>query len=244
MPVRQRDHTPIFVRIGDTIRAQIEQGDLQVGDVLPSERDYAARLQVSRMTVRAALERLVNEGLLVRRHGHGTIVASAKITRPLGFVSFSQDIRRRGGRPGSQVVRCMAEVADSAVAAQLDLPVGARVILLERVRMADGEPLAVERAHLPFDRFPGLLHVDWASESLYTVLERDFGCCPAVADETVEAVLVNAADARLLAVPRHSPALYARRITRDDRGTPIESTDSLYRGDRYRMVLTRHRNER
>jgi GntR family transcriptional regulator len=76
---------------------------------------------------------------------------------------------------------------------------------------------------------------------LYTVLERDFGCCPVQADETVEAVLLNATDARLLGVPRSSPALYARRITRDDHGTAIESTDSLYRGDRYRMVLIRHR---
>lgn len=241
MTLRTHNPTPIFVQISDTLRQQIERGAFQVGDVIPSEREYATQLKVSRMTVRAALDKLVNEGLLVRRPGHGTIVAAAKISRPLGFMSFSQDMRLRGAQPSSRVVRCTAEVADSAVAAQLDLPVGARVVLLERVRMADGEPLAVERAYLPFDRFGGLLEIDWTRESLYAVLERDFGCAPSRSDETVEAVLVSAADARLLGVERNSPALYARRITRDDRGTPIESTDTLYRGDRYRMVLTRQR---
>jgi GntR family transcriptional regulator len=241
MPARSRDHTPIFIQISDTLRQQIEQGAFPVGAVIPSEREYAAQLKVSRMTVRAALDKLVNEGLLLRQHGRGTIVASAKINRPLGLMSFSQDMRLRGLQPSSRVLCCSAEVADLAVAAQLDLPVGARVIFLERVRMADGEPLAVERVYLPFDRFSRLLHIQWADESLYQVLERDFGCQPARADETVEAVLLNAPDARLLGVARHSPALHARRITRDERGTPMESTDTLYRGDRYRMVLTRQR---
>ncbi len=241
MMTRNHNPTPIFVQISDTLRQQIQRGAFQVGDVIPSEREYATQLKVSRMTVRAALDKLVNEGLLVRQPGRGTIVAAAKISRPLGFMSFSQDMQVRGARPSSRLVRCTAEVADSAVTAQLDLPVGARVVLLERVRMADGEPLAVERAYLPFDRFGGLLAIDWTHESLYAVLEREFGCQPSRSDETVEAVLVNAADACLLGVERNSPALYARRITRDDQGTAIESTDTLYRGDRYRMVLTRQR---
>jgi GntR family transcriptional regulator len=241
MAIRTHNSIPMFVQISDTLRQQIERGAFQVGDVIPSEREYATQLKVSRMTVRAALDKLVNEGLLVRQHGRGTIVAAAKISRPLGFMSFSQDMQLRGAQPSSRVVRCTAEVADSAVAAQLDLPVGARVVLLERVRMADGEPLAVERAHLPFERFGSLLGIDWSCESLYAVLEREFGCSPSRSDETVEAVLLTAVDARLLGVTRNSPALFARRITRDDRGTPIESTDTLYRGDRYRMVLTRQR---
>jgi GntR family transcriptional regulator len=241
MAARTHNPTPIFLQISDTLRQQIERGAFQVGDTIPSEREYATQLKVSRMTVRAALDKLVNEGLLVRRHGRGTIVAAAKISRPAGFMSFSQDMEVRGLRPSSRVVRCTAEVADSAVAAQLDLPVGARVILLERVRMADGEPLAVERAYLPFGRFSGLLAVDWTTASLYAVLEREFGCHPSLSEETVEAVLLTAADARLLGVARNSPALRAHRITRDDRSTPVESTDTLYRGDRYRMVLTRQR---
>lgn len=238
----RRNHTPIFIQISDTLRQQIERGELKVGDTLPSEREYAEQLKVSRMTVRSALDKLVNEGLLLRQHGRGTVVASSKINRSaLGFMSFSEDMRTRGLQPSSRVLRCASEVADSAVAAQLDLSVGARVIVLERVRMADDEPLALERVELPFDRFGGLLHKDLATRSLYAVLEEDFGCVPSFADETVEAVLLNPAQAKLLSVPRHSPALLARRITRDDRSAPVESVHTLYRADRYRMVLTRRR---
>lgn len=242
MNVSRHDPTPIFIQISDALRQQIERGELKVGDTLPSEREYAERLKVSRMTVRSALDRLVNEGLVQRQQGRGTVVAAIKINRSaLGFMSFSEDMRMRGLQPSSRVLRGVVEVADSAVAAQLGLVVGARVILLERVRLADGEPLALERVHLPFDRFNGLLDKDLATRSLYAVLEEDFTCFPSLADETVEAVLLTPPDARLLGVARHSPALLARRITRDDRGSAVESVHTLYRADRYRMVLTRTR---
>jgi GntR family transcriptional regulator len=115
------------------------------------------------------------------------------------------------------------------------------VVFVERVRLADGEPMAIERVYLPHDRFGGLLGQDLAQHSLYDLLEREFDCRPSLADESVEAVLLNAGDARLLGVPRNSPALLARRLTRDERGAPIESVHTLYRGDRYRMVFTRKR---
>jgi GntR family transcriptional regulator len=156
-------------------------------------------------------------------------------------MSFTEDMRTRGLTATSRVLRCSPETADATVAAQLDLPIGARVVFLERVRLADGEPMAIERVYLPYDRFGGLLGQDLAQRSLYDLLEQEFDCRPSLADETVEAILLNAADARLLGVPRNSPALMARRITRDDRGAAVESVQTLYRGDRYRMVFTRKR---
>jgi GntR family transcriptional regulator len=242
MQISRQDYTPIFVQISEAIRQQIERGELKLGDTLRSEREYAEQLGVSRMTVRAALDRLVNEGLLTRQHGRGTIVSANKINRSaLGFMSFTEDMQARGLHASSQVLKFTSEVADSAIAAQLDLSAGARVIFLERVRLADGEPLALERVYLPFDLFPGLLEKNLAEQSLYAVLERDYDCRPSLADETVEAVLLNATDARVLGVARNSPALLARRVTRDDRGTAIETVHTLYRADRYRMVFTRKR---
>lgn len=242
MRIDRRDHKPLFAQIGDAIRRQIESGDLKRGDAIPSEREYAEELGVSRMTVRAALDALVREGLLLRQRGRSTVVSAAKINRSaLGFMSFTEDMKTRGLLATSRVLQLSAEVADATVAAQLGLPVGARVVFLERVRLADDEPMALERAYLPHQRFGGLLGQDLAQHSLYDVLEHTFGCRPSLADESVEAILLNAADARLLGVPRNSPALLARRITRDERGEPVESVQTLYRADRYRMVFTRKR---
>lgn len=242
MHIRRRDDTPIFVQISDAIRQQIEQGLLSVGAVLPSERHYAEQLQVSRMTVRAAQEILVREGLLVRRHGRGTIVAAAKINRSAAaFMSFTEDMQARGLAASSQVLAFWEEAGTAVTAAQLGLAPGTNVVFLERVRLADGEPLALERVYLPGERFGALLTKNMAEHSLYAVLEHEFNCVPTVADETVEATLLSAADARVLAVGRHSPALLASRITRDADGVPVESVQTLYRADRYRMVLTRTR---
>jgi GntR family transcriptional regulator len=242
MHIRHRDNTPIFVQISDAIRQQIAQGVLKVGDVLPGERHYAEQLHVSRMTVRAAQDILVREGLLVRQHGRGTIVAAAKLNRSASaFMSFTEDMQARGLAASSQVLAFREEGADVPTAAQLGLPPGAPVVYLERVRLVDGAPLALERVYLPGERFGALLGKNMAEHSLYAVLEHEFNCSPTVADETVEATLLSAADARLLHVTRHSPALLASRITRDAQGVPIESVQTLYRADRYRMVFTRTR---
>lgn len=105
----------------------------------------------------------------------------------------------------------------------------------------NGEPMALERAHLPHARFAGIVTHDPARQSLYAVMEREFACQPVHADETIEAVRLNASGARLLGVPKGSPALLACRVTRDERGEIIEAVKTLYRGDRYRMVFTRYR---
>ena len=240
--IHRRKHTPIYVQIGDAIRQQIEFGVLKVGDVLSSERELCEQLNVSRMTVRAALDKLVQDGLLIRQHGRGTIVAAAKITRSASaFVSFTEDMQARGFQVRSQVLAFRAESAAPATAAQLGLETGGKVIFLHRVRFTDDEPLAVERVYLPFGRFNALLNNDMAARSLYTVLEQEFDCYPTVADETVEAVILTANDADVLQVAHGSPALLARRITRDRDSMPIEAVETLYRADRYRMIFTRTR---
>lgn len=242
MRVNHRSPKPVFRQISDAIRHDIETGALGAGVALPSEREYSARLGVSRMTVRSAINELAKEGWLLRRHGRSTIVSSVKINKnALGFMSFTEDMQSRGMKASSKVLQCREEVADAAVAAQLGLPAGSRVIFIERVRLANGEPMALERVHLPQERFTGIVKSDLAKQSLYQVMEREFDSRPARADETIEAVQLDATDARLLGVRRSSPALLACRVTRDERGEIIEAVKTLYRGDRYRMVFVRHR---
>lgn len=243
MRINRRNPKPIFGQIGDALRGQIEAGELRSGDSIPSERELAERLKVSRMTVRAAIDRMVNDGLLHRQRGRSTVVSGAKINRGVGFMSFSEDMRARGLTPRSEVRRLTAEVAEASIAAQLRLAAGERVIYIERLRFANDEPVALERVYLPYERFGGLLgkEKELAQRSLYEIMEEEFDSRPTFADETVEAVTLSPADARLFGVPRNSPALLAQRVTRDERGEPIETVQTLYRADRYRMSFVRKR---
>ena len=228
-------------QIRDGLRRRIESGELQPDTAIPSERELAATLGVSRMTVRAALDDLVDDGLLVRHQGRKSIVAAPKISHSVAFMSFSDEMRARGWAPRSEVRQFTAAVADVAVAAQLNLAVGAKVIYLERLRFADDEPLAFERVYLPFERFQRLLSMDLVQNSLYELLEKEFDTRPVYATESVEAVLLTVAEAELFCLPEGMPALLTRRVTFDDAETAIEAATTLYRGDRYRMVLARQR---
>ena len=243
MHINRRNPKPVFGQIGDALRSQIETGELKPGDAIPSERELSEQLRVSRMTVRAAIDGLVNDGLLYRQRGRNTIVSGAKINRGEGFKSFSEDMQARGLTPRSEVRRLIAEVAEASIAAQLGLAAGDRVVFIERLRLANDEPVALERVYLPYHRFGGLLAKETAlmQHSLYELMEEEFDSRPTFADETVEAVTLNPAEARLLAVPRNSPALLAQRVTRDERGERIETVQTLYRADRYRMSFIRKR---
>jgi GntR family transcriptional regulator len=209
------------------LRKRIEMGEFNPDKALPPERVLAESLGVSRMTVRVAIDRLADEGLVVRRPNRRTLVAGDKISRSASFMSFSEEMRARGWRPHSVLRQMTATVADVSVAAQLDLEAGAKVIYLERLRFADDEPLALERVYLPYARFASLFGLNLTSQSLYAV--------------SVEAVLLSTEEADIFGVAAGAPALLTRRITHDDEGNVVEAATSLYRGDRYRMALVRRR---
>lgn len=231
----------VRAQISAGLRRRIVSGDLHPNSPIPSERELAEELGVSRMTVRAALDDLVNEGLLVKHQGRKTLVATPKIAHGTAFMSFTEDMRMRGWQPRSEVRQLTTTEADVAVAAQLNINVGSKVLFLERVRFADDEPLALERVYLPFNRFQRLMTMDLARESLYQLMEREFETRPVYAAESIEAILLSPADAELFELPIGSPALLTRRVTRDDKDSVIEAATTLYRGDRYCMVLARRR---
>jgi GntR family transcriptional regulator len=208
---------------------------LEPGALLPSERLLVERYHVARGTVVQAIEALVSRGLVYRVRGSGTFVAEPKFRQPLTLTSFTEDMRARGMTPGS-VVRGQAIVpASEVVARHLALVPGTPVVHLERVRTADGEPMALERTHLPAQRLPGLEDADLADASLYELLERTWGVRVAEADQWASVVRVTEDEAALLHVSAEQPALLFQRVTRDPAGTPVEYVRSLYRGDRYEV---------
>ena len=216
---------------------------LPPGSPVPPERTLATDFETSRTTVRQALQELVVEGRLERQQGRGTFVALPKVTQALELTSYTEDMRAHGVDPTSKVLALEYVKADELLASRLAVGLGARVLLLERLRRADGEPMAIERTFLSAARFPGLRARLARAESLYEVLDEHYGVHPEVADDTVETALASPAEAALLGVDTGLPLLLLSRHSFDHQGQPIEWARSLYRGDRYKFTarLTRPR---
>ncbi|WP_051323964.1 GntR family transcriptional regulator [Candidatus Solirubrobacter pratensis] len=210
--------------------------ELTVGDALPSERRLSTELQVSRPTLRAVLDELVREGLLLRRHGSGTYVAEPKIALPLTMTSFSEDMSRRGMVPSSRVVAFEVTTAGAKLGQRLQLSPVEEVWVITRLRLADDETMAIEWLHAPRRFLPDLKREDLAQQSFYELLNERQGIVIAKGVQTIEPTVTSQEEADLLGVPVHSPAFLFERTTEGEGGEVVEFVRSVYRGDRYRLV--------
>lgn len=148
--INKNSPIPIYYQLGEQIKALIEKGELKPGDALPPEREFAEKYQISRMTVRQAFTQLVNEGYLYRMQGKGTFVAERKIEQLLqGVTSFSEDMKARGLEPSSELIRFEMQPAAASIAEQLSIDESDPVYEIERIRLADGVPMALETSYLP-----------------------------------------------------------------------------------------------
>ena len=210
--------------------------ELQVGDALPSERRLATDLGVSRPTLRAVIDELVREGLLLRRHGSGTYVAEPKIALPLTMTSFSEDMARRGMRPGSRVVAFDCLAAGAKLGQRLQISPVEEVWVITRLRLADDETMAIEWLHAPRALLGDLRREELSDHSYYELLKTRRGITIASGVQTIEPTVTSPEEAELLGVPVHSPAFLFERTTQSDGGEVVEFVRSVYRGDRYRLV--------
>ena len=209
---------------------------MEAGDALPSERRLAEELGVSRPTLRQAIDGLVADGLLDRRHGSGTYVAEPRIAVSLTMTSFTEDMIRRGMKPGGRVLSFRTETAGPRIGRRLALPPEEEVFTIRRLRLADGATMAIETLYLARALLPGLRRHDLEGQSFYDLL-RGAGVVIASGTETIEPTVTTAEEAAELGVPVHTPAFLFERITRDAGGRPLEYVRSVYRGDRYRLEL-------
>ena len=236
----ERGPIPLHHQVFRDLRAALDAGEWGPGDRMPTERELAERYGCSLITVRHALGELVREGRIERTRGRGTFVLAPRIDRDIaGSLSFAEEMRRRGLDPATRVVTGRIEPAGDTVASSLGIEPNDPVVYLERVRLGGGEPLILEQARLPSERFPGLLAFDFERRSLYDILSERYATRIVRAREAVEPVLLSAREAGLLDLPTRSLALRIDGVAFASDGTPVETARSFVRGDRTRYYLER-----
>jgi GntR family transcriptional regulator len=218
----------------DLVLDLIEQ--LEVGEAIPSERQLSSDLGVSRLTLRAALDDLAREGYVVRRRGSGTFVGEPKIAQELTMTSFTDDMRRRGLRPSSRTLELRVSPAGARLGRLLHVSPSEPVVIASRLRLADGESMAIETVHVRETHIPGLTARDLEEQSFYELLRDRYGIIVVGGTQTIEPTVTDEDESAALGVPLHSPAFRFERVTHADTGEIVEFVESIYRGDRYRLV--------
>jgi DNA-binding GntR family transcriptional regulator len=227
---------PLYFQVAQRLEGMIESGELPTGSRLENEIDLADRLGLSRPTMRRAIAYLVDRGLLVRKRGVGTQVAHAKVRRQVGLTSLYDDLAKTTRSPRTEVLSFAVEPASDALALEFGIAEGTDVYVFDRLRYAEGEPLALMRNHVPRDLLP-LTAADLEVRGLYELL-RAGGINLKIAKQSIGARAATAAEARALREAKGAPLLTMTRSAYDDQGRAVEHGSHLYRASRYSIDLT------
>lgn len=229
---------PIYLQIAEGISDLLKSGVLPAGHVLPPERVLCEQFGVSRMTLRQAMSLLDREGLIESRRGRGTVVTPTRLRKQQQELrSFSEEIRDRGGCPESRLISLERIVPGESVRDFLELTDQQKVYEIQRLRLKDGEPLALELAHIPERLCPGLERFDVAKNSLYQILEESYGLRLENCIEEISAETPTLKLRKLLDLPKNAAVLVVDRKTFAEDGRAVEFTRSTYRGDQYSAIV-------
>ncbi|HEX7065279.1 MAG TPA: GntR family transcriptional regulator [Bacillales bacterium] len=239
--VDKQSPLPIYFQLEEEIKNRIDRKELVPGDLIPSEREFAEQHGISRMTVRQAISDLVNEGYLYRQKGKGTFVARKKIEQPLHRVtSFTEDMKARGMKPSSRLVRFEVVAVSDKTAEELGVQTSDLVYEIQRVRLADGLPMAVETNIIPVHLAEGLTE-EHAHGSLYDYVAERLPSPIDYARQVIESSVAHESESEALGIPKGSPILLIQQNTYLADGTPFELVKSAYRADRYKFIINMHR---
>lgn len=237
LSVDRRSSIPLYCQIRQKLLAEIESGRAPAGSLLPSEQEIARQTGVSRMTARQTLKSLCRMGVTVSRRGKGTFVARAKLDKNFRQVrSFTEEMKALGLKPRSRILSLKLVLPPVEARQALHIEPSVKVFNLRRLRLANGVPMSIESSFLPERLYPDFERAFHRGMSLYEMLENRYGVRMEIADEVVEADLARAEDAELLRVAPGSPVFQFTRISYLLDGRAAEYVESVYRGDRYRIV--------
>jgi GntR family transcriptional regulator len=238
--LEKNGQVPLYAQLADLIRSDITKGKLKKGDILPTEKELGESYNVSRITVRGALSVLVEEGLIYRKKGRGTIVKQDKLTRKApGLLGIHEEIRGSGSTPKTKLVAF--EILDNLlteVKGSLGLHDGEKAVRIERVIYADNEILGTTIAHIPLQIWDkmGINFKHLGNQSLYSLLAQN-GFKLYEAEETIEVIRADTRTAKQLDVSRGFPLFYLMRTVYTKEGIPIECGLNIFRADKYKFKL-------
>ena len=225
---------PLYDQIERNLRDLIIDGQLQPGQLMPSEWDLAAFYGVSRLTVRRALEALVRQNWLERKHGVGTFVRQPTIASIADSkLSFTEQMRAIGRKASSRLIRHRVVPATAKIARAIRMQEGESIFEITRVRLADDIPILLETSCLSHEHFPALERRDWSEhDSLYKILSEEYGVIVTGLDHTLKPVLLTETEALELQTKAGTPALLSEIIAFTRDSTPVEYSWSLSNGDK------------
>ncbi|AKM40721.1 GntR family transcriptional regulator [Burkholderia contaminans] len=235
---------PLYVQIKDTLRARILDGTYAPHSRMPSEHELCAMFDVSRITVRQALGDLQKEGLLFKLHGKGTFVSKPKAFQNVtSLQGFAEAMSSMGYEIVNQVRSLRTVKANRHLATKLNVPEGAALVEIHRVRLLNREPVSLEQTWVPEALGKRLAGADLATRDIFLVLENDCGIPLGHADVSIDAILADDEIVDALAVEESSPVLRIERLTHDASGAPIDYETLYFRGDafQYRLRIDRQK---
>jgi GntR family transcriptional regulator len=239
-PVRNVAGVPAYRQIMTDLGQRLNSGEFHEGEVLVGEPELAQQYGVSRMTVRQALAGLAEQGLVERRQGRGTVVTRHKFSRELQRpIGLTEEIRASGRAPGSHILRLEEIKPDAATRYALWVGPRARVVLLSRLRFADGVLVGLQDSYIPVTFAPGLAALDLEDKSLSAVLRERHGLVASYAELTIESIEANCELARALGVGEGTALLKSTSLSYLPQGRPLEQTVGWFLGSRYSYRLVR-----
>jgi GntR family transcriptional regulator len=230
---------PKYYQLASILRQQIDNGEWQPREPIPSERQLEVLYNVSRTTIREAIDYLTRQGYLYREHGRGTFVSPPKLQKALmELTSFSEDLVKRGIRPGQVIREISTVIPPASILQRLELAPGTPMLKLERIRLGNDVPIGLQTSFLVLEPGQGITRTEMEEAgSLYKLLQENFHIIPSEADETLEVTVATKEEAELLQIDEGAPLLLSERVLFAQNRRPVEYVKILYRGDRYRYYV-------
>jgi GntR family transcriptional regulator, N-acetylglucosamine utilization regulator len=237
MVIDQQSKVPLYYQLKEELKKKILKGEFKDGDLLPSEREFSERYDISSTTIRRALNDLVHENLLERKAGKGTFVRMGKVTRDLRKVlGFTQNMKEMGLIPSTKVLSKKVVPANIFARERMGLKKGDRIVKLERLRLANDVPMMLETRYIRTDLCPGIQKEELAA-SLWKVFETVYGCKPFRHSQNLRIAKITDHSAALLGLEEQALVFLIKGTTYLENGQAIECEESLYRSDKYDLAF-------
>ena len=229
--------THLYYQLYDLLYDDIKKGVYKPGDKLPTEDQLIKQYGVSRVTVRKAMDMLLNEGVIVKRRGNGTFVQDRKVEQTLTKVlHFSNEMEKRGYKSTVKMLINEKVYANKKIAEALSIPTGSPLIHVCRLRYANDEPMCIESAYLIYEKCPTVLEHDFSKISLRLFLENEYNIFWKRAYQRIYAIKANSRLADYLNIIDGAPLIYIERVSYNQNDEPGEYLQSYYRGDRFYLT--------